>query len=220
MPPPLIKRTNKQTNKKTATESLSSQNQSKANGEWANHQALCSWYSHDNATDAVTIIVPHRESLPVAQPATDLATPKIWAYIVTVVSERDQDTLTTRHSCESIRHYTLIGSFSSYFCFYTLVFVLWFPHFSVFHLANELWHYAEYVLNKCITQPHPERQISISGENFVESNPTATADQPVHYNFEHLDAPISNKDHGNHILLWMVSWWFGNTRLKEVSNPT
>ena len=39
---------NKQTNKqKTATESLSSQNQSKANGEWANHQALCSWYSHD-----------------------------------------------------------------------------------------------------------------------------------------------------------------------------
>ena len=66
--------------------------------------------------------------------------------------------------------------------------------------------FAEYVLNKCITQPHPERQISISGENFVESNPTATADQPVHYNFEHLDAPISNKDHGNHIFSsgWLV----------------
>jgi len=79
---------------------------------------------------------------------------------------------------------------------------------------------AEYVLNKCITQPHPERQISISGENFVENNPTVTADQPVHYNFEHLegkDAPISNKDNGNHILLWMVSWnivrmWEYNSR--------
>ena len=30
-----------------------------------------------NATDAGTIIVLHGESLPVAQPATDLATPKI-----------------------------------------------------------------------------------------------------------------------------------------------
>ena len=77
---------------------------------------------------------------------------------------------------------------------------------NTFHQPIDL---AEYVLNKCIMQPHPERQISISGENFVENNPTVTADQPVHYNFEHLevkDAPISNKDNGNHICLWMVSW--------------
>ena len=74
---------------------------------------------------------------------------------------------------------------------------------------------AEYVLNKCITQSHPERQIRISGENFVDS-PTVTADQPVHYNFDYLedkDGRISHKHHGNHILDWMVSqdvlrvWW-------------
>ena len=66
---------------------------------------------------------------------------------------------------------------------------------------------AEYVLNKCITQPQPKRQISISGENFVDS-PTAAGDQPVHYNFDYLedkDRRISHKHHGNHILLWMVS---------------
>ena len=80
-PPPLLKTKKQNKTKKTATVSLSSQNQSKANGEWVNHAAgKCSWYSHDSVTDASTIIVPHGESLPVAQPATDLATPKIWAY--------------------------------------------------------------------------------------------------------------------------------------------
>ena len=63
---------------------------------------------------------------------------------------------------------------------------------------------AEYVMNKCITQPQPERQISISGENFVDS-PTVAGDQPVHYNFDYLDQKDSYKHHGNHILDWMVS---------------
>ena len=70
---------------------------------------------------------------------------------------------------------------------------------------------AEYVLNKCITQPQPEQQISISGENFVDS-PTVAGDQPVHYNFDYLEdkgGRISRNDsykhHGNHILDWMVS---------------
>ena len=66
---------------------------------------------------------------------------------------------------------------------------------------------AEYVLNKCITQPQPERQISINGEYFVDS-PSVTGDQPVHYNIDYLedeDGKISHKHHGNHILDWMVS---------------
>ena len=62
-------------------------------------------------------------------------------------------------------------------------------------------------MNKCITQPQPEQQIRISGENFVDS-PTVAGDQPVHYNFDYLedkDGRVSHKQHGNHILLWMVS---------------
>ena len=53
---------------------------------------------------------------------------------------------------------------------------------------------AEYVLNKCITQD--EQQISIG--NFLCSNPTVTADEPVNYNFDYLVED-------NHILDWMVS---------------
>ena len=64
---------------------------------------------------------------------------------------------------------------------------------------------AEYVLNKCITQSQPEQQISISGENFVDS-PTVAGDQPVHYNFDYLEDKDTYKHHGNHILEWMVSW--------------
>ena len=60
------------------------------------------------------------------------------------------------------------------------------------------------MLNKCITQPQPERQISISGENFVDS-PTVAGDQPVHYNFDYLEDKDFYKHHGNHILDWMVS---------------
>ena len=44
----------------------------------------------------------------------------------------------------------------------------------------------KYVLNKCITKDESKRQISIEGENFMD-DPTVTADQPVHYNFEHLE---------------------------------
>ena len=51
------------------------------------------------------------------------------------------------------------------------------------------------MLNKCVTQ---EQEISNSGEDM--NGPTVTADQPVHYNFDILE----DKDHHNHILLWMV----------------
>ena len=77
--------------------------------------------------------------------------------------------------------------------------------FNLLHLL--LIDLAEYVLNKCITKSQPERQISISGENFVDS-PTVAGDQPVHYNFDYLedkDGRISHKHHGSHILDWMVS---------------
>ena len=63
------------------------------------------------------------------------------------------------------------------------------------------------MLNKCITQSQPERQISISGEDFVDS-PIVTGDQPVYYNFhilEDSDDKLSHKHRGNHILDWMVS---------------
>ena len=61
---------------------------------------------------------------------------------------------------------------------------------------------AEYVLNKCVTQDEPERQISIDGGDFVDKS-TVAADKQVHYNFKILE----DKDqyHGNHILDWMVS---------------
>ena len=55
---------------------------------------------------------------------------------------------------------------------------------------------AEYVLNKCITQ---EQEISNNGEDTIDG-PIITADRPVHYNFDILE----DKDHRNHILLWMV----------------
>ena len=65
---------------------------------------------------------------------------------------------------------------------------------------------ATYVLNKCITQDEPaqrfEQQISSNGEALV-GNPTVKAEQPVHYNFKYLED--NDKDHGNHILDWMVS---------------
>ena len=62
---------------------------------------------------------------------------------------------------------------------------------------------AEYVLNKCITQAEPKRQLSIDGEgyvdgsgSFVSNDPKATADQSVHYNFDYLE---DNSGHLKHI---------------------
>ena len=81
---------------------------------------------------------------------------------------------------------------------------------------------AEYVLNKCITQPQPEQQISISGENFVDS-PTVAGDQPVHYNFDYLEDKDSYKHHGNHILDWTVSRNMvmdAGLRINGALNPT
>lgn len=65
---------------------------------------------------------------------------------------------------------------------------------------------AEYVLNKCITQPQPEQQININEEDFVDS-PSVTGDQPVHYNIDYLEDKDGKiyKHHGNHTLDWMVS---------------
>ena len=79
-----------------------------------------------------------------------------------------------------------------------------FQYFAITTFSTDL---AEYVLNKCITQSQPEHQISISGEDFVDS-PIVTGDQPVHYNFHSLedsDEKLSHNYHGNHILDWMVS---------------
>ena len=61
---------------------------------------------------------------------------------------------------------------------------------------------AEYVLNKCVIQDEPKRQISIDGGDFVDK-PTVTAHKQVHYNFDILED--KNQHHGNHILDWMVS---------------
>ena len=63
---------------------------------------------------------------------------------------------------------------------------------------------AEYVLNKCITQAEPKRQISIDGEehmdtigSFVGNDPTVTADQSVHYNFDYLEDSNGQLNHVN-----------------------
>ena len=62
------------------------------------------------------------------------------------IAYRDSHLLATRHSSESVIHSTPIGDFSShfrtlfcvtsfrYFGFRTLVSVLWFSYFSIFHL--------------------------------------------------------------------------------------
>ena len=61
---------------------------------------------------------------------------------------------------------------------------------------------AEYVLNKCITQAEPKRQLSIDGEGCVDSSgsfmgndPRATADQSVHYNFDYLEDSSGHLKH-------------------------
>ena len=63
---------------------------------------------------------------------------------------------------------------------------------------------AEYVLNKCITQAEAKRQISIDGEGYVDgsgsfmgNDPTVTADQSVHYNFDYLEDSNRQLNHVN-----------------------
>lgn len=87
---------------------------------------------------------------------------------------------------------------------------MWYPECTyVCNVSFPTIDLAEYVLNKCITQAEPRRQISIDGEedvdttgSFLNNNPTLTADQSVHYNFDYLEesgrqSPL--KFHENHI---------------------
>ena len=55
-----------------------------------------------------------------------------WNEPTTKTMLNDSNSLPTRHSHKSVMHQTRIGGFSAHF--HTLVSVLWFPHFSVFHL--------------------------------------------------------------------------------------
>ena len=79
---------------------------------------------------------------------------------------------------------------------------------------------AEYVLNKCITKDESKRQIGIEGENFVD-DPTVTADQPVQYNFEHLeDNVLDCMVSQDTVRVWECYMYLQHTNVQFVNNST